>query len=377
MSEESEISKAADMQMMLFEPWTAIGESKLTSRTLQIYDLLPRFAFRKKRYLEKVEMIKTTIQVKTPDGDALLEVDLAPAILRDKEQKVILVFPGEREELVERAIRHIASKSVMVNDVEEQNEYAYMRVTCTLSQIRKELISTKHSLDLSQIKEALEVMDGCKLRISGHTLTDHKGRNGGIISNLSFNYKNDDESGTLSYVTFLLHPLAAKAVHELAFFPLNQERIMGLRSPLARWLATKMNHSYRQAHKHDATNSRGWAVTLETILNESGITREERMRDNLPTVRAALGELLEAGYLSPLRDLESIEEVIYGTSAGGRKPIIGACWILYPSSIFANEITVGNVEMQRKRNKTKERPRLNYISPDRKKGVEGAKPPLS
>ena len=128
---------------------------------------------------------------------------------------------------------------------------------------------------------------------------------------------------------------------------------MQLRTPLARWIAERMNLSYRQAEKHAPLKRRGYYLHLLRILAESGIVPEVRLRDNAQRVRQALTELQQTGFLSSLDPY--LEEPFYEKSARrGRPTLKDVRWTLYPSNAFAEEIIAGNTAMLRLRQRLAE-----------------------
>jgi hypothetical protein len=123
---------------------------------------------------------------------------------------------------------------------------------------------------------------------------------------------------------------------------------MQLRIPLARWVAERMNLSYRQAEKHAALKRRGYYLCLSRVLAESGIVPEPRLSDNAQRVRQALTELQQTGFLSLMEPY--LEEPSYEQSKRrGRPTLRDIRWTLYPSNAFSEEIIAGNTAMLRLR----------------------------
>ena len=144
------------------------------------------------------------------------------------------------------------------------------------------------------------------------------------------------------------HPAATAAILQLAFYPINQLRVGKLKRPLARWLTTRMSHNYRQARKNGFVQNEGYHISLKTILDERGLPREARLRDNLRSVREALTEMKQRRILSKM--LPSHEKLVHAPSKG-RPKIVDAIWTLYPSQEFVDEIIGGNKQMDQARSK--------------------------
>ena len=90
-----------DEQMSLFSNFYAPQDQ---TRTLPTYDIIPKFILSNTRSQKKVE-IRTFSSVKI--GEKKVKVDLTPAIIETPDGAKA-IFPGVREELIERALRFMA-----------------------------------------------------------------------------------------------------------------------------------------------------------------------------------------------------------------------------------------------------------------------------
>ena len=103
---------------------------------------------------------------------------------------------------------------------------------------------------------------------------------------------------------------------------------MRLDSPLARWFYERLSHTYRQAVKNGVVTGTGYRLSLETILRESGIAVEKRVRDSINAVRRALKELGEKqvlDYRTPYK-----EELVQSSKAtSGRRPTKRMCFLRF------------------------------------------------
>jgi hypothetical protein len=109
-----------------------------------------------------------------------------------------------------------------------------------------------------------------------------------------------------------------------------------------------MNHNYRQASKTGFLRGEGYHISLQTILNERGLTPQKRVRDNVADVRRALQEMKQRRIL---REMQPYEERLTRAKTKRRPVIIDAVWTLYPSTELIEEIIKGNVEMASVRQK--------------------------
>ena len=93
---------------------------------------------------------------------------VAPAQITDaRTGQERLVFPGSREELVERALRFIAVQQIARTKLTPDLETGHQAVTVffTLSMLRRHLEDLGHGFKLSEIKEALDILSDTLIEI--------------------------------------------------------------------------------------------------------------------------------------------------------------------------------------------------------------------
>ena len=345
-----EDSKQGELPL-LFEGFFSSDQNE--SRTLEIFDSLPKYVYARTRLAKDLTPITKTIILRRRDDqgnneEIQMEVSLAPAFIVSKAGAGQAIYPGAREELVERAIRKLAVQQVSNTGLHtaQGSSTQIIRVTFTLSQLRRELDSQGHGFKLVELKEALEVLNKATISLSCSRDRSLHGINSAVFSNLLYIYEDKDEGGERSRVAVDYHPLATNAIVNLAFYPINYRRVMSLPSPLARWLVTRMSHRFRQASKHSVIDGTNYQISLTTIFAESGVARPERPYDSLRTVRQALAQLVKENVLHELHPYD--EEVSYGapSATGGRRAVTEAVWKLFPSRQFAQEIIEGNIQMK-------------------------------
>jgi len=336
-----------EVQLELLAPWYTQNTSE--SRTLDFFDAIPKYPFSVTTTIEKTERIEAPFTLRGKKYVA----EILPAQIKDaKTGQERLVFPGSREELVERALRFIAVQQIARTKLIPDAETGRQAVTVffTLSMLRRHLEELGHGFKLSAIKEALDILSHTSIEIRFEP-DDEPGQTkrrrfmtGTILSNYVGDFLEGDSTGEDSRAAMTFHPLATQAILQVAFYPINQLRVGKLKRPLARWLTTRMSHNYRQARKNSYVQNDGYHISLKTILDERGLPREVRLRANVEAVRAALGEMKQRRILSEMLPFQ--EKLIHAPSK--RRPkIVDAIWTLYPSTDFVDEVIGGNKQMER------------------------------
>ncbi len=347
------LQAAQQRELPLFDGFFSADKNE--SRTFEIFDALPKYVYTKVRQAKDLTPITKTIILRRRDEagkqeELQVQVTLSAAVIKGQDGTGQAIYPGAREELVERAIRKLAVQQVVNTGLHTvpQSGAQIIRVSFTLYQLRKELTSQGHGFKVVELKEALEVLNKATVNLACSKDRTLHGISSAVFSNYTYVYDEDDDSGQSSEVSVDYHPLATQAIINLAFYPINYQRVMSMASPLARWLATRLSHRFRQATKTAFVDGGSYQISLETILIESGIAKASRLRDNVATVRQALTQMVKEGVLHAMHPYQ--EDLSYA-STGGRRKVTDVVWQLFPSRQFAQEIIRGNVEMNQWRDR--------------------------
>jgi hypothetical protein len=333
-----------EVQLELLAPWYTQNTSE--SRTLDFFDAIPKYPFNVTTTIPKAQRIEAPFTLR---GKKYL-AEILPAQIKDAQGQERLVFPGAREELVERALRFIAVQQIAKTKLTPDIQTGRQAVTIffSLSMLRRHLEQLGHGYKLSEIKEALDILADTRIAVEEQTTEAKTGRQrrtrdfASILTHYTASTIEGDHTGEETYIAMTFHPAATAAILELAFYPINQLRVGKLKRPLARWLTTRLSHNYRQARKNGFVQNDGYHISLTTILDERGLPREVRLRDNLKSVREALTEMKERRILSEMQPFD--EKPIHAPSKG-RPKIVDAIWTLYPSQELVDEIIGGNKQM--------------------------------
>jgi hypothetical protein len=338
-----------DVQLELLTPWYARRPED--SHTLDLFDAVPKYPFATTRSVDQAERIVVDFKF----TNKRYRAEILPAQIKDRATgQERLVFPGGREELVERALRYLAVQQIAKVRLTPDGKRHSVTVFSTLSMIRRHLEKLGHGFMLSEIKEALDILSGTMIEIfllDGDAVqqprrTRTRSIKATILTSYTKDFSEEDPTGEASLVAMTFHPLVTAAILQMAYFPINALRVGKLKSTLARWLTTRMSHNYRQARKNGWIDGDGYHISLETILVERALNKEKRLRANVESVRTALAEMKKEKILFQPKPHD--EKLTFATGRGGPK-IVGAVWTLYPSPEFVEEIIRGNEQMAEKK----------------------------
>lgn len=304
-------------QMSLFEIIEPLSKRGEYSNTIEVYDALPKYVWDQTRELEDLSQAVITRR-STIRGTEYI-VKIKPAII-EKDGKTVLIYAGQREEIVEDALRKIAV-----------NGDGYLiegkaGVMFTLYQLQNELKSTGHTLSLDEIKESLNV---CR----GATLECHSANGDSFISSSFFPMLGLTTRGQYlkkgsdakCYVQF--NPFVTESILNLSFRQYNYRVSMNFRSPLARFFFKRMSHYWTQAAV-DAP----YTPSLVSFLKQSPREFSDVMSVNIRAMKNALDALIKQEIISDY-DAEQIKD--------GRK-IADVRYTIRPTESFVSQVKAAN-----------------------------------
>jgi hypothetical protein len=306
-------------QLELFE--LVLPSEKDYSNTIELYDFIPKYVWgRVERIQEKfLEPVEREFECR----GGRYRVRIAPARVQDSDGVSRDYLPGKREELVEDALRKLATEGqgIFLND-----EAA---VTFTLYQLQQELKRTGHSYSITQLKEALMVCVGTILH-----LTDESGQAvlaSSIFDTIGLQTREDWEGQgekTKAFVRF--NGLVTSSIRNNTFRQFNYEVSMGYQNIISRQLHKRMSHHFTQA-----SFAHPYTILLSTVIRDFGLTAYEKLSHNLRDVETALKEMVAKDVLIKY-SLEKIIDEKRSNKIGDVR------LVLYPHPKFSGEIITAN-----------------------------------
>lgn len=292
------------------------------SNTIELYDAIPKYFWGRIAKKERVGgRFLDPIERKFKFRGKSYQVSITPARIKDKSGQYIDYYPGKREELVEDALRKMASdgRGFLLDDL--------AGVIFTLYELQQELKKRGHSYSKNQIKEAILICQRTNLHLEA-------GDKQALINSQLFEtvglQTQEDWKGTgkktKCFVRF--NQLVTRSIKTSSYRQLNYEECMSYKSNLARWLHKRMSHLYIQA---SFTNT--YAIRLTTIVRDSGVKRYKQIRNNLREVKKALDEMRKKKVITSYDDTERTYD--------GRR-IVDVKFTIKPSISFIRDMKRAN-----------------------------------
>lgn len=281
-------------------------------------------------------------------------VRVTPAAV-PRDGKPAMVLPGLRESLVEKALRKIASEDLdnIGATQKESNGSAEVWVKFSLYQLRKTLAEQGHHFTIAQLEEAINVLQGARLTVTGDLGEYIDGANTNFLQSVVWRKKKTgDEEGREFKICAKLHPYITHSILARTFRQIDFAKLMRPKNDLAQWIYIRLSHNYTQASDSDyikfkmQDKNAGYHLALSTIIRETGCsfaTTSKAVR----AVRAALTVLSKQDVLMSKdwtgRPFQGWEEIVqYDDSNGGRRPIKDVIFHLFPSMAVVDDIVKAN-----------------------------------
>ena len=323
------------------------------TRAIPLYDALPKFLYGDTKKFAQGAPITALIypRLTMPDGRTF-DFTVVPGTLADAKGNTQTFLPGEREELVARAIRYLSTQELTpMGFYKHKTEGPSFRVVFTLYQIIQLLKRWGHTYSNKEIDQALMILSRASLTLNMEGQNRKAFFTGAIYADYSGCEDSEDPRDQRRQV--ILNRLEYDAICSGAFHPLNFNRIMALKSPLARRLYEFLILMNRGASKppknHTDPIPPACKFSSDDVLHYCCIKPQKRFRQTLERIRNAIVELGEAGTLWKRLHSNGTpryydEQEILSPSTRGRRSVVGVVWSVWLSADTVQEMIASHSE---------------------------------
>ncbi len=319
------LEKTYPHQLTLFQTFVPEGNpDDRYSNTIELYDAIPKY-FSNARAMEVMRqhgVYLPTLERTFQHRQETYTVQIRPARLKGRTGTDKEYYPSPREELVEEALRKLACDQM--NGVYLDN---LAGVQFTLYELKYELKSRGHDIDLPRLIAALKIANGVSMTVShadGRVVLQSP-----IFPVLLLGSRKDwleHPKATRCYIQF--HPFITHCLSQLTYRQFDYGAYMSYTYRLSRWLHKRLAHNYTQAGMlHPYT------IRMTTILRDSGTHQSTRPANNVRTVDDAFEELRDRHIL-----LSVTKEVVRGP----RQSLIDVKYTVLPTMAFIEEAKKAN-----------------------------------
>lgn len=261
-----------EKQLKIFELTETETKHDRLSHTIELYDALPKYIWG----AVESETPSEVTRVYVHRGERIT-VSISPAHIVRNEKK-IFVYPGQREEVIEDALRKLAAQG---KGYEMGGEVA---VKFSINELRKELARHGRTYSATQIKEALYVCQGSRITILSADNSTNITTNLFPVIALTTRKQYVNDGDSLCVVRF--HPLVTRSIIENTFRRYDYQKNICMKNSLARYIHKRISHYWTQASFKNT-----YSFNLITFLERSPRGLSKEMRSNIRAMKDALETL--------------------------------------------------------------------------------------
>jgi hypothetical protein len=323
-------------QLTLFQNFLCNNkhERDLLSNTVELWDSIPRFSVTRRQQNAMRDEKTGSLPIHTINFNymgAAFRAEIRPAkvteIAEDGSTRTVEYYPSNREELIEDALRKIASRQSYGFFQQLPNEAS--GVAFSMYELRGELAEQNHTMSFQEIVQSLDILHFSSISV----FKENDGKAGRIsaaylpeLAAVSSKQIKDDPS---SKWVVHFHPFITQGIMTLTYRQFNYKLMMSLSTQLSRWLHKYLCMKFTQA----GLGIPPFEIHYKTIQRDSGLLKAKHQPTTYADTAKAFDELKEKGILASWKCNKTI---------GPRGKVLGIVYLLTPSSEFIKEAKAAN-----------------------------------
>jgi hypothetical protein len=287
------------------------------SNAFDDWDCIPRYPISRARMNTLrtsegfLEVLEIPFKLRQRNVTALIY----PARIRGGEGRLVSYYPSAREELIEHALRKLATEhQAGFFDWEEYRS----GVRFSLYRLRRELEQQGHSMRYDELIEGLDILSLSSIEL----VEKSNGNEGGFarstyLTALAGVRRNDYDVDHEARWVAQFHPMVTRGIDTVTYRQFNYRRLMMCQTQLARWLLSQLIVKYTQASTID-----GFEMRFSTIRRDSALLDGYgRIRDAVAALDGAWSELKALSALDSIKKMDQrgsrnkIQDVTYAIKA--------------------------------------------------------------
>lgn len=304
------------------------GDTEQLSNLLSFWDSIPRYSV-SRQIQASMRSESGTLPIlrkefQSPAGEEC-EMELKPARIELNGEEIDF-YPSETEELIEDILRKIfLQQSHGIHDSNREESWCKFSINMIIKELKT--FNKKRSLD--EVKQALEIMENCRLTI---TVNGKQAYSSNILSDKLLadraSYLRDPNA--LSAVKF--SSLISRAINKFDYRQYNYADAMSLKQPLARWLFKRLADRFINA----GLDAPAYKTIFSQVDRDSGLMHHKRVTRRIEKLKDAIEELVDHKILRTY-EMQAIKE-------DGK--IADAVFMLYASGGFIREMKAANARQK-------------------------------
>ena len=340
-----------NQQMTLFQSFLPIAEGRdQSSNAIDFWDSAPRYSVSRQKQNELRQSVRGRDEVEESGGylptrkitfqyrQVPVTAIITPARIEECDKdgkptgKEIEYYPSAREELIEHALRRLATEKDS-GFYAESTPASRSGVFFTLYRLRQELADQGHSMTHRDLAEGLDILAKSGIRFLAEGAHDLEFE--GMFSQANFLphligvTRQDLEKNPNGKWYAEFHPLVTRSISKIQYRQFNYDRFMSGKTQLARWLISQLVLKYTQA-----AMTAPFMMKYSTIKRDSGLLSGYRLeRQAVAALDDAWEEVKARGVLSSIKREEE---------RGPRNKLEDVRYTVLPTSAFTKEQKAAN-----------------------------------
>jgi hypothetical protein len=322
----------ANKQLDIFQSFYANTDEQRNdaSNSIELWDSVPRYS------ISQIGMNKMRddkgrldlLEIPFNYRQAGLKAVIQPALIQEEKNGIkstVSYYPSANEELIEEALRKIAS-------IQQMGFHEPMKrsgVVFTLYQLREELKQRGHSRTYFDIIKSLNILSKSIIEIRGEKKQSTYTKSNTYLSNVTSVTRADiaEDPNAKWHVEF--HPLVTDSIDKLSYRQFNYQQLMSHSTQLARWL-----HKYLVSKYTMASKLKPFEMRYSTIKRDSAMLNGYSVeRQAIAACDKSMGEL---------KTQKIAFEIKRETKTGDRNKIIDVVYTITPTLEFIAEVKAAN-----------------------------------
>ena len=312
---------ASSVQMDLFGRFVA-NDGTEVSNTVELWESIPKYFFTP----HQMKKLRTESGHANPfewefrHYDIPCQVVIHPALIKQKDGSYKAFFPGVTEEFVEEALKKImCDQQYGLHDVVNSETW----VRFTLRMIQKEIGARNRDRNITQIKQALEIMSRCILT---YYQNGKEVWNGAILQDLVTVGRDEYVADRNAHHAARLPLFITRSINKLEYRQFNIDRLMRCDEQLTRWIYRRLINRFKQASMVTSYHFK------YSDAKFSGLLQQSTESDNRKKMVSCLDEAIDEKVIDRF---ETSEE-----RAGNK--ILDVTYTVFPTIEFIREQKAAN-----------------------------------
>lgn len=324
----------SNKQLDLFQRFLANTDVQrsVVSNSIEFWDCIPRYSI-SQQSMNKMRDEKgrlDLLEIPFNYTQTSLKVTIQPALIQEEKNGELITvsyYPSSNEELIEEALRKIAS-----NQQRGFHEpFKRSGVVFTLYELREELRRRGHARSYNEIIKSLTILSSSIIEISGEVKQSNKffGKRSAYFPAVTWVNHADllEDPSSKWHVQF--HPLVTDSIDKISYRQFNYHQLMSHSTQLARWIHKYLVTKYIMASKMQLFEMR-----------YSTIKRDSAMLSGYKVERQAIAACNFS--MEELRTQKIAFEIKRHFITGARKKIIDVVYTITPTLEFIAEVKAAN-----------------------------------